>query len=187
MARWCASRCRSVDQPTWPSGRRSTFSIAPIPRSSTYCRADGMGTLRMDNMMWTAIASLPFVAVAVCVVLAWLILARARREPVHWAFAAALAALAVTEVGNGIDLWSATAEEALRGRRIALVGELLMPLGWLIFSLSFAKSAVASLLREWRSGLWGTGLLTAVFLSIAWSNRFFFVVGGESSADATIA
>ncbi|HZS12716.1 MAG TPA: XrtA/PEP-CTERM system histidine kinase PrsK [Nitrospirales bacterium] len=138
-------------------------------------------------MMWTAIASLPFVAVAVCVVLAWLILARARREPVHWAFAAALAALAVTEVGNGIDLWSATAEEALRGRRIALVGELLMPLGWLIFSLSFAKSAVASLLREWRSGLWGTGLLTAVFLSIAWSNRFFFVVGGESSADATIA
>src|ERR687887_2909861 len=146
-----------------------------------------MGMLRMDNTMWTVIACLPFVAVAVCAVLVWLILARARREPVHWAFAAALAALAVTEVGNGLDLWSTTAAEALRGRRIALIGELLMPLGWLIFSLSFAKSAVANLLREWRSGLWSTGLLTAMFLSVAWSDRFFFVVGGPSAVDATIS
>src|ERR1051325_5965060 len=98
------------------------------------------------------LALLPLVSVAVCAALAWLVLARARREPVHWVFAVSLGALALTGLGNGISVLAHDPEQNLWGRRLAVVGEMLMPLGWLAFTLSLVRSAVQETVREWRGG-----------------------------------
>src|ERR671918_1831601 len=93
-------------------------------------------------------AVIPLISVLICAGLAWLVLARDRRETAHWAFAAALAALALAQAGNVGSLLAGSADEMLRWRRISAVGEILMPVGWLVFSLSFTRTSARELVRE---------------------------------------
>ena len=127
-------------------------------------------------------AVIPLVSVLICAGLAWLVLARDRRETAHWAFAAALAALALAQAGNAASLLAGSAFETLRWRRISAVGEILMPIGWLVFSLSFTRSSVRGLLREWRGGLWAMGILTILFLALSWSGKMFHLIGDDAGA-----
>ncbi|MGH7233187.1 MAG: histidine kinase N-terminal 7TM domain-containing protein, partial [Nitrospiraceae bacterium] len=118
-------------------------------------------------------ALLCFLSVLVCLALGLLVLARAERGPVHWAFAASLAALALAQMGNGLSVLSSSAHEVLRWRRVALVGEVLMPIGWLVFSLTFARVNTRTILQEWKGVLSACGLLTALFLGlVAWDRIF---------------
>lgn len=128
-----------------------------------------------------------FLSVALCVALAGLALARFRRATVHWALAAALAALALTQFGNGMYLLAESALEMLWWRRVALVGEILMPMASLVFSLTFARSNAPELLRDWRGGLWAGGLLTAIFLALAGSERMFALVFPRDSTEHYVA
>src|SRR5690349_19511782 len=92
--------------------------------------------------------------------LALLVMARAQRTAVHWALSAALTALAVTQIGNGMSLLAESGAELLYWRRVALSGEVLMPLAWLVFSVAFARSNAAELLREWKPAFIASGALT---------------------------
>ena len=125
----------------------------------------------MDSETLYAVPS--FLGVVLSLALTGLVLTRFQRAPVHWAFAASMMALALTQVGNGVGLLDDSPLEVLRWRRLALAGEILMPVGWLVFSLTFARSNAQALLREWRGALTAAGLLTALFLALAGSRRMF--------------
>lgn len=118
-------------------------------------------------------AVLSFLSVAVCLALALLMIARAQRLAVHWAFAASLMALAIVQIGNGLNLLADSAHEVLQWRRLAMVGEILMPTGWLVFSLTFARSNARDILHDWEGGVWASGLLTVLFLGLVPSDRMF--------------
>ena len=110
---------------------------------------------------------------ALCVALGLLVMARAQRLTVHWALATALTALAVTQFGNGMSLLAESGQDLLYWRRVALVGEILMPLGWLAFSVAFARSNASELLEEWKPTFLASGILTLLFLGFVGSDRLF--------------
>jgi len=114
-----------------------------------------------------------------CLILALLMMARTQRLPVHWALTGALAALAVTQFGNGMSLLSDSPGDLLYWRRVASIGEILMPAAWLLFSIAFARSNAGELLREWRPALVASGLLTVLFLGFVGSDRLFTLVAPE--------
>ena len=54
-----------------------------------------------------------------------------------------------------------------------------MPVGWLVFSLTFARSNAQALLRDWRGALAVAGLVTTVCLALVGSDRMFALVASE--------
>jgi putative PEP-CTERM system histidine kinase len=118
-------------------------------------------------------AVIPFLTVLICLCLGLLVLARSQRGWVHWSFAVAIGALAIAQLGNGLSLLADSSAGLLRWRRVALVGETLMPISWLVFSLTFARSNARDLMREWRLGLAVSGILTCLFLVLAGSDAIF--------------
>ena len=124
--------------------------------------------------------ALAFLSVALCGALALLVMARAKRTAVHWALAAALGALAVTQYGNGMSLVAGSGHDLLFWRRVALAGEISMPLCWLVFSVAFARSNAAELLREWKPAFLASGGLTLLFLGLIGSDRLFTLTSADS-------
>ena len=120
----------------------------------------------------------PFLGLILSTALSGLVLARLKRTPVHWGFAAAMAALAVAQTGNAFSLLAESPQQLLGWRRVAVAGEILMPMGSLLFSLTYARSNAEALLREWRGWLWAVGLLSAVFLGFVGSDKFFMLTPG---------
>jgi putative PEP-CTERM system histidine kinase len=123
---------------------------------------------------------LAFLSVAMCVSLALLIMARARHTTVHWALATALGALAVTQFGNAMSLLAGSGEDLLYWRRVALAGEISMPLCWLIFSVTFARSNATELIQEWKPAFGASALLTLLFLGFVGSDRLFALASPDS-------
>lgn len=126
--------------------------------------------------------ALSFVSLAACEVLALLVIARATRQRVHWTLAAALAALGITHLGNGMSLLAASADDLLLWRRVAIAGEILMPFNWLLFSVVFARADERESLREWKPILGLGAGLTAGFLGLLGSDAFVTVTGIESGS-----
>lgn len=116
---------------------------------------------------------LSFFSIAACLLLALLVMARAHRLPVHWALTAALVALAVTQLGNGMSLMADSPDNLLYWRRIASIGEMCMPAAWLLFSVTFARLNAREFIREWQPGLIASGFLTLLFLGFVGSDRLF--------------
>src|ERR687896_481757 len=103
-------------------------------------------------------ALIPFLTVLICTGLALLVLARSRRGLVHWSFAVALGALAIAQLGNGLSLLTDSSAGLWQWRRVALFGETLMPISWLVFSLTFARSNARDVMRDWRVALVISGI-----------------------------
>src|SRR5437763_14964427 len=98
-----------------------------------------------------------FLGLILSAALSGLVLARLKRTPVHWGFAAAMAALAVAQTGNAFSLLAESRQQLLGWRRVAVAGEILMPLGSLWFSLTYSRSSGEALLKEWPGWLWAVG------------------------------
>jgi putative PEP-CTERM system histidine kinase len=122
-----------------------------------------------------------FLGLVLSLALAGLVLARFQRTTIHWAFAAAMVALGLAQLGNGLSFLADSPEGMLWWRRVALAGEILMSAGWLVFSLTFARSNAQALLRGWRGGLGAAGLLTATFLALSGSDGMFALVASGDS------
>ena len=125
---------------------------------------------------------LVFLSAASSAGLALLVMARAQRTAVHWALSAALTALALTQIGNGMSLLAESGAELLYWRRVALGGEVLMPLAWLVFSVAFARSNAIELLREWKPAFIASGALTLLFLGFVGSERLFALTSPDAMA-----
>jgi putative PEP-CTERM system histidine kinase len=133
----------------------------------------------MQNHVYESL--IPFLSAAIAAGLALLVMARSRRSWVHWSFAAALGALALAQVGNGFSLLAESPSDVLQWRRVALIGEVLMPLGWLVFSLTFARSNARDLVRDWRGGLLTSATITLLCLALSGSDAMFRLVSVPES------
>nr|MBI3613037.1 PEP-CTERM system histidine kinase PrsK [Nitrospirota bacterium] len=128
-----------------------------------------------------------FLSLALSLALAGLVLARFERTTVHWAFAATMTALGLSQAGTGLSLLADSPESLLWWRRFSLVGEILLPVSGLVFSLTFARSNAHAVCREWRGGLGAAGLLTAAFLALIGSDGMFALAVARDSDLAYIA
>src|SRR5712692_439872 len=120
-----------------------------------------------------------FLGLVLSLALAGLVLARFQRTTVHWAFAAAMVALGLAQLGNGLSFLADSPEDMLRWRQVALAGEILMSAGWLVFSLTFARSNAKALLHAWRVSLAVAGLVTTACLALIGSEQMFALVVSE--------
>ena len=120
-----------------------------------------------------------FLGLVLSLALAGLVLARFQRTTVHWAFAAAMVALGFAQLGNGLSFLADSPEDMLRWRRVALAGEILMSAGWLVFSLTFARSNAKALLHAWRGALAVAGLVTTACLALVGSDQMFALAVSE--------
>lgn len=138
-----------------------------------------------SNSFFFALPS--FLGTILSLALGGLVLARFHRAQVHWAFAAAMTALGLVQFGNGFSLMAESAQEVLWWRRVALVGEILMPVGWLAFSLTYARSNAGALLRDWRPGLSAVAVLSGLCLAFVASDRMLLLVSsGESEGPSVV-
>ena len=99
-------------------------------------------------------------------------LSRNVKHPANIGFALGMAAFIVSEIGSVVVLFSPLSRDtALNGMRIVIIGESLMPVAWLVFSLFFARANHKKVFKMW------SPVLALVFLS----GLFFCFNLGSSS------
>ena len=85
-----------------------------------------------------------------------------------------MAALAVMELGNSLGLLSSSVPAFLFWKRISLIGEVLMPITWLTFGLTFAHADLKLILSRRRILLIALLFASLVFLLFAASDAFLY-------------
>ncbi|MFQ6079710.1 MAG: histidine kinase N-terminal 7TM domain-containing protein, partial [Thermodesulfobacteriota bacterium] len=102
----------------------------------------------------------------------------------HWVnvfFALGMGSLALMELGNFMALVRLGGEAGLFWKRVSLVGECLVPVFWLSFSMSFARKEPWYAVRGWRAAfIGGVGGVTAFFLFSVASGLFVTPSGSSS-------
>lgn len=93
----------------------------------------------------------------------------------HRLFAGGMTALAVMETGNGSALLSSTGAAFLFWKQVAFVGEILLPLTWLAFTITFTQRDSKAILSRWRIPLIAFISVSVVFLSMVGSNTFIYL------------
>ncbi|MFZ5875063.1 MAG: XrtA/PEP-CTERM system histidine kinase PrsK [Nitrospirota bacterium] len=112
---------------------------------------------------------LPAVSAVWALGLASVVIARNRRSRVHQSFALGMLALAIMEAGY--LLAGARPDDAVWWTGLALTGQILQPLPWLMFSLTFGRPDAADHLRRQRAGLIVVAAASLAFLGLLVFNR----------------
>lgn len=105
---------------------------------------------------------------------------RNRRHLVNLFFGLAMASVALMEFGNFMALLYLGSEASLFWKRMALLGECLIPGTWLAFSMSFARKEPWYVLKEWKIAFIGIAAATGLFAAFIPSR--LFVTTGDFSA-----
>ncbi|MEE8422974.1 MAG: XrtA/PEP-CTERM system histidine kinase PrsK [Thermodesulfobacteriota bacterium] len=85
-----------------------------------------------------------------------------------------MGSLAIIGAGNAMVLLSnAEGQIALLGMRLALIGQAILPVTWLLFSIVFARANYKEILSKWRPFLLGTA--TASFFFVLWVGSSKFI------------
>lgn len=92
----------------------------------------------------------------------------------HRLFASGMAALAVMQLGNSLVLLSSSVPAFIFWQRISLIGEVLMPITWLTFGLTFAHADIKQILSRWRILLIALLFSSLVFLLFIGSDVFLY-------------
>ncbi|HHL40647.1 MAG TPA: PEP-CTERM system histidine kinase PrsK [Deltaproteobacteria bacterium] len=117
--------------------------------------------------LYAYLALLPAASVVLCASLGLFTLSRNPRNPANIGLFGGLAALTVVETGAAFMLLHAgDATGLVAGARLAAAGMALLPPLWLVFTLSFARSEPAAVLRRWSPVLAAFTLLSLVFIYI---------------------
>ncbi|HET8761603.1 MAG TPA: XrtA/PEP-CTERM system histidine kinase PrsK [Nitrospiria bacterium] len=112
--------------------------------------------------MWWSV--LPTVSALWALGLALMVLARNRRSRMHQSFALGMLALSVMEVGHFMAVIQA--DDEVWWTRVALAGQILLPLPWLMFSLTFGRPDPLEQLRRWRAALAFVAAASLAFLGL---------------------
>src|SRR3990170_6411142 len=96
--------------------------------------------------LWWSV--LPAASAAYAAALAGVVFSRKPRDRVHQSFALGMLAFAVMESGHVM----AHLRPDLLWTQIAFAGQILQPLPWLAFSVTFGRAEPAEHLRRWRGG-----------------------------------
>jgi putative PEP-CTERM system histidine kinase len=118
--------------------------------------------------LWWSV--LPAASAACAAALAGVVLSRKPLDRVHQSFALGMLAFAVMELGHVMA--HLRPESDLLWTRIAFAGQILQPLPWLAFSVTFGRAEPAEHLRRWRGGLVAVAIATLVFLGLLGVGRF---------------
>ncbi|MFZ5862788.1 MAG: XrtA/PEP-CTERM system histidine kinase PrsK [Nitrospirota bacterium] len=110
---------------------------------------------------WTV---LPAVSAVWALGLALVVIARNRASHMHQSFAFGMLALSIMEVGHLMA--GIRSDDAVFWTRMALAGQILQPLPWLVFSLTFGRRDSDHHLRSRRTVLSAVAAATALFLGM---------------------
>lgn len=106
---------------------------------------------------------LPLLSAVLCAGLGLFTFSRNPRHPANIGFTLGMFCLAVNEAGSVMALLSA-GEGALLGMRTSLIGQALLPVAWLFFSIVFARSNYKEILSRWVPVLIGAGIISGFFM-----------------------
>ncbi len=118
--------------------------------------------------LWWSV--LPAASAACATALAGVVFSRKPGDRVHQSFALGMLAFAVMESGHLMA--HLRPESDLLWTRIAFAGQILQPLPWLAFSVTFGRAEPAEHLHRWRGGLAAVAAATVVFLGLLGAGRF---------------
>jgi putative PEP-CTERM system histidine kinase len=121
--------------------------------------------------MFSYFAILQILSVPLCISLGVFILYRNPRHPTNIGFAIGMASLAIIEAGNALALISTN--KVLLGIQISLVGQAILPSGWLLFSIVFARANYKEVLSQQASFLVALSIASIPF--ILWVGSPMFV------------
>ncbi len=110
-------------------------------------------------------ALLPVISAILCVALGLFTLSRNYRHPANIGFTFGLFSLAVIEIGNALVLSQDISHvDALKGIRLALSGEAVLPVAWYVFAITFARANYMEVLFRWVPALVVMAILSLVFI-----------------------
>ncbi len=113
---------------------------------------------------------LPAASAVWALALAAVVGSRNVRNPVHQSFALGMAALAVMEYGHFMA--GLHPDAAKFWTQVAFAGQILQPLPWLAFSVTFGRSEPAEHLRRWRFRLGVAAVASIAFLGLLAAGQF---------------
>ena len=107
-----------------------------------------------------------------CLGLAIFVISRNPKHKVNYSFALGMMALALMEFGYFMGLNNSLTASYLFWKKASLMGEILLPGPWLVFSLTFGRSNPSQYLIRWRLGIMVVYLLSLSFMVVLGSGWF---------------
>lgn len=107
-----------------------------------------------------------------CLGLAIFVISRDPKHKVNHSFALGMMALALMEFGYFMGLNNSLTASYLFWKKVSLMGEILLPGPWLVFSLTFGRSNPSQYLIRWRFGIVAVYLLSLSFMVVLGSGWF---------------
>ncbi len=113
---------------------------------------------------------LPLASAVWSLALAAVVASQSIRNPVHLSFALGMLALAIMAFGHFMA--GVRPDAAMWWTEVAFAGQILQPLPWLAFSVTFGRANPAEHLRRWRVRLGAVAVGTVGFLTLLTLGRF---------------
>ncbi|MBI2877032.1 MAG: PEP-CTERM system histidine kinase PrsK [Candidatus Tectomicrobia bacterium] len=120
----------------------------------------------------TMMSLLDWLSVAWCGGIGLFALWRSPRHLPNWGFSLGMLSLGLMELGHARLFASVGPPAMLFWSRVALAGEILAPVNWLLFSLTFARGTSRQALSRWQVPLLAIGALSLAFLVLLPSENF---------------
>jgi putative PEP-CTERM system histidine kinase len=105
-----------------------------------------------------------FAAALLCGGLAVFVFFKARRSFVHQVFAVGMIALAAEAVLNGLSFLVSLPSEIVDWQLLRHIATAFVPVGWLLFSLSFGRASYKEMILKWR---WHIIIVLAIPIALA--------------------
>ncbi len=118
------------------------------------------------------LSGLSLLSALFCLGLAIFVVSRNPKHKVNLGFALGMTALAVMEFGRFMGFSNSVTVPQLFWKKVSLMGQILLPGPWLMFSLTFGRSNPSQYLARWRFWIAAVFLLSLVFVAVLGSGRF---------------
>lgn len=126
---------------------------------------------------------LPLISALLCAGLGIFTLSRNIRHPANIGFSAGLIALAIVDAGDAIIIYFLNDPGmAHTGVNLRLSGLAILPVAWLLFSVTFARSDYKEFLRKWMPLIIVALVLSFYFCVNIWTGGFATVLSGTEGA-----
>lgn len=99
-----------------------------------------------------------------CLGLGLFTFSRKPRHPANIGFALGMISLTFIEAGSAIMFLAGARKQLLLGMNLVLIGEVLLPASWMLFSLAFARANYKEVLYRWAPVLAGASIIAAFFI-----------------------
>ena len=118
------------------------------------------------------LSGLSLLSALFCLGLAIFVVSRNPKHKVNLGFALGMTALAVMEFGRFMGFLNSVTVPQLFWKKVSLMGQILLPGPWLMFSLTFGRSNPSQYLARWRFWIAAVFLLSLAFMAVLVSGRF---------------